>query len=214
MQIYGTAAERDASRRWFNKLFDQRIMRFEIALLLLLCATAYADDASIKIQGSKPSAKGDEMVLVPIATTIDPNEFIVLFRNAHSKDIHGADCPTQFGGQFTPSELPIKTVIWSPTGEYVAFDLRTERHNTSTVIYRLTDDVSTVTIPEYWNQLKKQLGRSAEFRGGGAVPIKWLDKNHLEIKENGLLRDERLFDFRVILELTGTMASFQSAHLQ
>ena len=187
-------------------------MRYQITLLLMLVVTAFGDDAAIKIKGSKPSAKGDELVLIPQATTIDPNEFIVLFRKARSKEIVGADCVAQFGGRFSRDELPIKTVVWSPTGEYAAFDLRTERHYTRTIIYRVANGVRAVEIPEYWKHIKSQLGSSEEFRGGQQTPIRWIDNTHLEIKESGSLRDDTGFDFRVILELTGTTATFRSAY--
>ena len=184
-------------------------MKKIITLIVLLSVTAHAKDAAIKINGGQISTNGVEMVLLPMPGSFyDPNEFILVFRNAKTKELVGADTIEQFGGKFTATDLPIKTVLWSPNGDYVAFDLRTERHYTRIFIYKIKDGISQITLPDYWNEIKKQIDSTAEFRGGGQRPIRWIDNTHIELSEEGTMRDFKEYGLKVTLQIAGTNAVF------
>ena len=152
-----------------------------------------------------------ELVLIPkLGTPDEPHAISVTIRDAKSHDTIASDTFVPFG-IITEVTLSMR-VVWSPTGEYVALNLRSTRHTTDTFIYRLTaSGLIRMEIPSYWSEAQKILGAHADFRGGVETPLRWRDEHTLIVRSQGTLRDQETgFDLAVAIAFTASKPAIQS----
>jgi hypothetical protein len=190
-------------------------MRSFLLFAILVTATRLpAMPPEFKIPGSVSTKLDRELVLIPRQD--DPSEppaISVTVRHAKSHEIIASDTFFPFG---VLTEVdPRMRAVWSPTGEYVALNLRDERHTTDTFIYRITKSgLSCIEIPFYWSAAQKILGADADFRGGTETPLRWRDAHTLIVRSQGTLRNnESGFDLLLTVALPGSKPSIQSVTL-
>jgi len=187
---------------------------FLLSVMLVLGARSHASPPELRIPGAVSTKLDRELVL--ILRQDDPSEphaISVTVRHAKSHEIIASDTFFPFG---VLTEVdPRMRAVWSPTGEYVALNLRDTRHTTDTFIYRITKSgLSCIEVPFYWSAAQKILGADADFRGGTETPLRWRDAHTLIVRSQGTLRNnESEFDLLLTVALTRSKPSIHSVTL-
>ena len=181
--------------------------------VLLYGLRLHAAVPEIQIPGGISSSLNREIILTPKeGEPGDPNALSVVVRYQKSHKTIASDIIVPFG-QITEAE-PYMKASWSPTGEYIAFNLRDCRHDTETFVYRVTKSAITrIEIPYYWDQARKVLKPDADCFGGTDTPIRWLDEKTLLMRSQGGLRDESKYDLLVTIEFTDSKPLIHSVKL-
>ena len=184
---------------------------FLLFLMLVAGTRLDATPLELRIPGAVSTKLDRELVLIPKEDEPgEPNALSVIVRHAKSHKIIASDTFFPFG--ILTEVDPRMRVAWSPTGEYVALNLRDTRHTTTTFIYRITKSgLSRIEIPFYWSAAQKILGADADFRSGIETPLRWKDAHTLVVRSQGTLRNSQSeFDLLVTIAFTGSKPSIQS----
>ncbi len=190
------------------------IMRTVLLFAMLVLGTQiYADSPELRIPGSVSPKLDRELVLISKPDEPDePHAISIAIRHATSHKLIASDTFIPFG--VITEVAPCMRVAWSPTGDYVALNLRDTRHTTNTFIYRVTKSgLVRMEIPFYWSEAQTLLGADADFRGGVEIPLRWSTDQTLIVQSRGGLRDQTEFDLLLTIALTGSKASIQSVTL-
>jgi hypothetical protein len=172
--------------------------------LLLFTGYVYSAEPEIHFKGWRPLDVKREIVFIR-----DDSTLRLVIRNSESQKEIGSDT---LDPVVLPTEAdPDYTALWSPNGEYVAFNLQEMRHNIDVLIYRVTSKgIERIELPNYWKRAQSLLGHDAEFRGGTETPVRWNRDNTLVVQSVGQLRDQSSFDLFVTFELRDSKATLRS----
>ena len=209
-------ATKVGSRLWVLHHFDvsQISMHASFAYFALLLASVTgslrAAPPEMQIPGGISPKLNRELVILSNPGTPDaPHAISVTIRDAKSHKTIASDTFEPFG--IMAGVDPRMRVVWSPTGEYVALNLRWTRHTTNTLIYHIAKSgLIRMEIPFYWSEAQKVLGAGADFSGGIETPLRWRDDHTLIVRTQGGLRDQTDFDLLVTVSTTGSKTTIQS----
>jgi hypothetical protein len=181
-----------------------------VAMLCAVGSQIMAAGPEIHLPGGVSAHLHRELVLIPQPDdAAQPGRVKALVRDINTGAGIASDILTPFG-RLAASE-PYVRAVWSPDGSYVAFNIQWTRHTRQTLVYHLAQSrLTLIRFPEYWLEARRALGRRADFVGGTATPVRWIDRHTLAVRSVGTLRDETPFDLVVTATVTKSTAAIRS----